>query len=375
MMFLRLNQERMDQLTPENISTYVKQSQEALATESPTITSNTSFIKQTSGPNNYASLAPYYHPDPTSENGFPYIRMDGVINRNNMSSRTSDGMYLSRLHSLLTPLCILYYYTKSEDYATRAISIIDKFFINEQTKMNPSLTYSGMVIGNSMEDLRIRGATIDAHRLSIVTDLIQLLKTSTSWTIEIENAMVLWFDSLSDWFKTHPRGILQNTYNHNIKTSYMKQLCSYLCFCGKTQEAKNYLEDNIRSMLSAQIDVDGRQVLEMERTRTRHYSDFNLKLLVELATISKSLGVDIWNYKDENGRGSIQQAMRFMCYYYENPREWNTSMEEKNSSATRDWLQCGIEIYKEDQNLADVNNLIRIPNFIWVPDYICLPSQ
>jgi hypothetical protein len=373
-MFLRLNQERMDQLTPENISTYVRQSQESLAIESPTITSNTSFIKQTSGPNNYASLAPYYHPDPTSENGFPYIRMDGVINRSNMSSRTSDGMYVSRLCALLTPLCILYYYTKSEDYATRAISIIEKFFINEETKMNPDLTYSGMVIGNSMEDLRIRGATIDIQRLSMMTDLIQLLKTSTNWTIEIENAMVLWFDSLSDWFKTHPRGILQNTYNHNIKTSYVKQLCSYLCFCGKIQEAKNYLEDTVRTMLSAQIDIDGKQVLEMERTRSRHYSNFNLQLLVELAIISNSLGVNIWNYKDENGRGSIQQAMRFMCYYYENPTQWNMSTEEKSAAMTRAWLQFGVKVYKEDQLLADVNNKVSVPNFIWVPDYIAFPS-
>lgn len=373
-MFLRFNQARMDQLTQENIATYVKQSQESLSTEHPTITANTSFIKQTSGLNNYASLAPYYHPDPESPNGFPYIRMDGVVNRSNMSRATSDGIYLSRLCTLLTPLCILYYYTKSEDYATRAISIIDKFFINEQTKMNPNLTYSGMVIGNSMEDLRIRGATIDANRLSIITDLIQLLKSSTSWTIEIENAMVLWFDSLSDWFKTNPRGILQNTYNHNIKTSYVKQLCSYLCFCGKIQEAKNYLEDNVRNMLSAQIDVDGRQVLEMDRTRSRHYSDFNLQLLVELAAISNSLGVNIWNYKDENGRGSIQQAMRFMCYYYQNPTKWNMSTEEKSAAMTRTWLQVGVKVYKEDQQLADVNNIVSFPNFIWVPDYICLPS-
>jgi hypothetical protein len=371
-MFLRLNQERMDKLTSVDIATYIRQSQESLAIESPTITTNTSSIKQFSGLNNYASLAPYYHPDPTSPNGFPYVRMDGV--RNIISSRTSDGIYLSRLYTLLTPLCILYYYTKSEEYAIRAIDIINKFFINEETKMNPSLTYSGMVIGNSMEDLRIRGATIDANGLSMITDLIQLLQTSSSWTLNIENSMKLWFNAFSEWFKNNPRGILQNTYNHNIKTSYMKQLCSYLCFCGKTQEAVTYLENNIGALLSAQIDVDGRQVLEMERTRSRHYSDFNLQLLVELAAISNSLGVDMWNYKDENGRGSIQQAMRFMCYYYQNPTQWNTSTEERNASMTRTWLQYGVEVYKEDQQLADVYNIVSFRNFIWVPDYICLPN-
>ena len=108
--------------------------------------------------------------------------------------------------------------------------------------MNPDLTYSGIVIGNNMDDLRIRGAIIDTNNLSIVPDLIELLKPSTNWTVDVENSMILWFDSLSNWFKTSPRGVLQSGYGHNIKTSYVKQLCSYLYACGKEIEAKTYLE-------------------------------------------------------------------------------------------------------------------------------------
>jgi hypothetical protein len=276
--------------------------------------------------------------------------------------------------SLLYPLCILYYFTKKEDYAIKAIQTIQTFFINEETKMNPDLTYSGIVIGNNMNDLRIRGAIIDTNNLSILPDLIELLKPSTNWNSDIEGSMILWFDSLSNWFKTSPRGVLQSGYNHNIKTSYVKQLCSYLCACGKQDEAKTYLKNNLKALLSAQIDSDGKQVLEMDRIQNRHYSNFNLGLLVNLATMAKSLGVDVLNHQDENGKGSIRKAMNYLCNFYLNPEEWTFSDEMNNSAMTRAWVQVGVELY-DDQTLQDVFKLVKIYNFTSVPDYIILPIK
>jgi len=370
-MLLIFNKQRMDQLTLEEVANYQQQCGNILALELPSITQNTSEIKHKTGINNFASLAPYYHPDPNSSTGFPYIRIDGI--RNTESRNSSDNKYLGPMFSLLYPLCLLYYFTKNEDYALKAIASINTFFIDENTRMNPDLTYSGIVIGNSMDDLRIRGAIIDTNNLSIFPDLIELLKPSVNWTTELENSMISWFDSLSDWFKTSPRGVLQSGYSHNIKTSYMKQLCSYLCACGKEVEAKTYLENNLTALLSAQIDNDGKQVLEMDRVKNRHYSNFNLTLLVNLATIANSLGINVWNYEDSEGKGSIKKAMKYLAYYYLHPTEWTTSDETNNSAMTRSWLQAGVELY-DDQILQDVFREVKIYNFTSVPDYITLPN-
>lgn len=369
-MLLVFNEQRMSQITPEDIAKYILQSSDALNLELTTINQNTSWIKQFSGANNFASLAPFYHPDPASDTGFPYIRIDG--NRNPIAAQTSDNKHVNRLYAIVYPCAVLYYFTKSEDYAIQAIQAIEKFFINPDTKMNPNITYSGMVIGNSLEDLRIRGAIIDTNYLSIMPDLIELLKPSPHWTNDINSAMVLWFDTFSDWFKTNPRGILQGGYNHNIKTSYMKQLCAYLTFCGKTEEAKTYLESNLKNLMVAQIDSDGKQVLEMSRVKNRHYSNFNLTLLVNLATIANSLGINVWNYEDSEGRGSIKKAMKYLAYYYLHPTEWTFSDEANNSAMTRSWLQAGVELY-DDQILSDVFREVKIYNFTSVQDYICLP--
>lgn len=370
-MLLTLNKNRMDQLTPDQIAFYQGQCGDILNAPLPSITQNSAELKQKTGVNNFTSLAPYYHPDPNSPTGFPYIRIDGT--RNLESRKSSDSPYLNSMLSLVASASTLYYYTKSEDYAIKAMEALQVFFLNENTKMNPSMTYSGLVIGDSMDDLRIRGAVIDSNMLSILPDFIELIKPSSYWTTELESGMVSWFDSLSDWFKTNPRGLLQASYSHNIKTSYMKQLCSYLCSCGKEVEARTYLENNLTSLLSAQIDMDGKQVLEMSRVKNRHYSNFNLTLLVNLATIANSLGINVWNYEDSEGKGSIKKAMKYLAYYYAHPNEWTTSDEANSSAMTRSWLQAGVELY-DDQILQDVFREVKIYNFTSVPDYITLPN-
>jgi len=370
-MLLTLNKNRMDQLAPDQIAFYQEQCGDILNAPLPSIISNSAELKQKTGANNFTSLAPYYHPDPNSPTGFPYIRIDGT--RNLESRKSSDSPYLNSILSLVASASTLYYYTKSEDYVIKAMEALQVFFLNENTKMNPSMTYSGLVIGDSMDDLRIRGAIIDSNILSVLPDFIELLKPSSHWTTELDNGMISWFDSLSDWFKTNPRGVLQASYSHNIKTSYMKQLCSYLCACGKEVEARTYLENNLTALLVAQIDIDGKQVLEMNRVKNRHYSNFNLILLVNLATIAKSLGIDVWNYEDSEGKGSIKKAMKYLAYYYLHPTEWTTSDEANNSAMTRSWLQAGVELY-DDQILQDVFREVKIYNFTSVPDYISLPN-
>lgn len=372
-MLLILNKQKMDQLTLEQIAFYRQQCGNILDLELPSITQNTSEVKQQTGANNYTSFAPYYHPNLDSTTGFPYIRIDGK--RNPMAVETSDNLYLGKLYRILIPCSLLYYFTKKEDYAIKAIRAIRAFFINEETKMNPDLTYSGIVIGNSMDDLRVRGAIIDTNNLSILPDLIELLKSSINWTTELENSMILWFDSLSNWFKTSPRGVLQSGYSHNIKTSYMKQLCSYLCACGKEVEARTYLENNLRDLLSAQIDSDGKQVLEMNRVHNKHYGNFNLGILVNLCIISNSLGFNVWHYEDGEGKGSIKKAMKYLSYYYNHPEEWTFSDEKSsNPAVTRRWLQAGVEIY-DDKLLYDTMSIITPYTSESMTDYISLPSR
>jgi hypothetical protein len=367
-MLLIFNKNRMDSLSTEQIYSYERMYRDmALVSDNPNITQNSSEVKNTTGKNNYTSFATYYHPDESSSTGFPYIRKDGV--RNKDLDNMSDSKYLNKFCTRLNHLSLIYALTKNEEYATKAVEMINVFFVNPDTKMNPTLTYSGLVVGDSMTDLKIRGATIDSARLCGLPDWIELLKVSPSWNSSLQNSMVVWMDSLASWLKNDERGILQNSYSHNIKTSYINQLASYLVFCGKEAEAKTYLENTVWNLLSSQINSEGEQVLEMQRATPRHYSNFNLTLLMTLGKICNSLGINIWNYEDANGCGNIKKAMLYVV----DPGNWGNSNEVDSPIMKRSWLKDGVSLY-DDPSLSSAYDSIKVPNFFDTMNYVCSPN-
>ena len=355
---LMLNEARFDHISKRDtdlfIETYVKELDDLSLVS---ITQNTSYLKKITGPNNFTSLATYWHPNPDSPTGFPYIRKDGI--RNNVSGKISDTFFLSRMIRYISISSFIYRITKSEEYCKKAVDLIRFFFLKEDSKMNPDLTYSGIVMGDSENDLKIRGAIIDTNRLPVVIDMMSLLRNNTYWTDDDEEGMRQWFGSLAEWFQNSPRGIIQSNYYHNIKTSYMLQLASYLYAAGKQEEAKSYLKANVKEVLSRQIASDGSQPLEMERVTKLQYCNFNLILLCNLAKICSNLGVDIWDYSDSQGCGSIKNAMIYMCDMYMNPDKWTFTDEKNNSSITRGWLENGVSLYN-DQILHDAYKQVKI---------------
>ena len=370
---LLINEQRLTSLPQEIIDNFIETKNNLLNVENISITNNTSSIKAIVGANNYVSFAVYWHPNPDTPTGYPYIRKDGV--RNKDVSTESDSLKIYLLIKNLYSLTLLYYFTKSEVYAQKAIEMLRVFFINEETRMNPDLTYSGIVIGDNESDLRIRGAIIDTNRLSMIVDLIEMLKSSSHWTPSDDISMKAWFSDVSDWFQNSPRGILQSGYLHNIRTSHALQLAAYLCGAGRSAEAVTYLNNNVPNILYNQINEEGLQVLEMDRVANRHYSNFNLFLLCELAKISQSLNIDIWNYVDEGGRGSIKNAMKYMCGFANDTVAWPFSEEKYNSAMTRKFLESGAMVYDDYLIINTYKPIKMIDTYAFLEEYLTIPSN
>ena len=66
--------------------------------------------------------------------------------------------------------------------------------------------------------------------------------------------------------------------------------------------------------ISVQIEADGKQPLELERTTSWQYSVFNLEALTKLGILGEKVGVDLWNYENPEG-GSIRKALDFVLPY------------------------------------------------------------
>jgi hypothetical protein len=75
--------------------------------------------------------------------------------------------------------------------------------------------------------------------------------------------------------------------------------------------AKQVLNEFPSRRVAKQIEPDGRQPRELDRTRSWNYSIFNLEAFVSTASIGEKLGIDLWKFESPDKR-SIRSAIDWL---------------------------------------------------------------
>jgi hypothetical protein len=264
----------------------------------------------------YTSLSKYWWPDPKSKDGLPYIRKDGLINPE--TKNISDDENLGNLIKAVENLSLAYYVTNETKYADHAALLLRVWFLDEETKMNPNMNFAQFVPGKS--DGRGSGI-IDTHGFPVLIDALGLLESSKSWTKDDEAKIKLWFSQYLDWLINSKNGKDEAKAKNNHGSWYDVQVVSIAFFLDKKDIAKKYLEDVKTKRISVQIQPDGKQPFELERTTSWQYSVFNLDALTRLGILGEKVGVDLWNYSSPEG-GSIRKALDFVLPYSLDVKGW-----------------------------------------------------
>jgi hypothetical protein len=264
----------------------------------------------------YVSFAPYFWPNPATSNGLPYVRRDGE--RNPDIYRISDRRELSGICESVPTLALAYFFTTNEAYATRAAELLRVWFLDPATRMNPNLEFGqgipGTVSGRGFGLIETRG-------FADIIDGVGLLKGSKAWTASDQSGLELWFSQFLDWMLTSKKGRDEAAAKNNHGTFYDVQVICFAQFVGKRDLARRVLEEAREKRIAVQIEPDGRQPLELARTRSWSYSVSNLGGLVSLACLGEGLGVDLWRYEAPGGR-SIRNALAYLAPYALSGKEW-----------------------------------------------------
>jgi len=264
----------------------------------------------------YLSLAPYWWPDPEKEDGLPWIRKDGKVNPMTKGDNVDDPVKDKMVNNVKV-LSLAYFFSEKQAYAEKVNALLKVWFVDKATRMNPNLDHAQGIPGkNSGRGFGIIEFSGVAHLITA----IEILELKKAMPKNLKAGLEDWLNEYTTWLQNSEFGIFEKTRSNNHGSLYDAQLVSLLLFLDKKVGAKNVLNTVFTERIAPQIEADGSQPHELDRTKGLTYSILNLSALNRLAFYGKKVGVDIWGKRSEEG--DIQKAYDFLFPYLDENNTW-----------------------------------------------------
>lgn len=280
--------------------------------EKPVTLVATRAARSPGGPHDYYSEADYWWPNPADPNG-PYIQRDGYSNPEKFTAHRDAVIRLS-LH--VPALAAAWRLTGDERFARHAERHLDAWFVDEATRMAPHLNFAQAIIGKNTG----RGiGVIDTLHLVEVARAVAVFGEH-GFRLTHGDAIRGWFRDYLNWMTTSKNGTEERDAKNNHGSCWALQAAEFARLAGDAA-VREFVRGRFRThLVPLQIAPDGRQPLELARTKPYSYALFNLEALATLAHIASDNG-DLWHFETPDGR-SLAKALAYMVPFVADKKSW-----------------------------------------------------
>lgn len=249
----------------------------------------------------FESLSIYWWADPQNPGG-PYIAKDGEFNP---EYKQYDYPRMQRLVENLRSCSKAYYLTGDFAYYAFFCAQLERWFIDDETRMQPDFEYCQFIPGRNDNRGNPQGM-IDAYNFNDILESIRLVHSQKSIGRKRMKALKSWFADFAEWMQTSDYGQKASAFKNNQAVAYDVTLYDMYLFTGKKSARKEILNAFYEKRVIKQIDDEGKMPEELSRTRAYDYSLFNLTHLVDFCWMVKndvrSLPVNIISKVDMSRR-------------------------------------------------------------------------
>jgi len=278
-----------------------------------TVTANVSERSEGS-PHDFYSEGDYWWPNPENPDG-PYIRKDGQTNPENFVAHRLAMIRLSQIAGRETSAYLL---TGDEKFAKAVGEHLNAWFIQPETKMNPSLNYAQAIKG------RVTGrgiGIIDAIHLIEVARSVEILEANHALPPETIAGTKQWFSEFVNWLTTSEYGQDEMNTKNNHATCWVMQVGTFARLTNN-EEVLDLCRNRFKNiLLPNQMAENGSFPLELERTKPYGYSLFNLDAFTTAAEILSDENHNLFAFTTPDGK-NLEKGAEFMYPYVKDKSSW-----------------------------------------------------
>jgi hypothetical protein len=299
----------------------------------------------------YMSQDPDSWYDQAKYGGIPYIRRDGEHNPE--ADKITDYASLTQMIDEVVTLV-----DQGDDESTKRASLLLRtWFLDPATRMNPNLAFAhyipGLTNGSGTGIIETAGFT----RL---LPAVEKLKECKAWTHKDRIGLDLWFNQYLQWLQESPNGKEAAALKNNDGSWYDAQIAAIALFTDRKDLAQRVISQARVKDLARQIEPDGRQPMELERTNGFTCSVRNLEALFTLASLGDQVGVDLWNYRTSDGR-RLRKAVDWLMPFATGDKKWeHDQIVSANMDSFKRLLMKASEVYHNLEYKAAADHLITL---------------